>query len=146
MTRLATCAGFRHDVLEAIRAHGARIELGDHVPFTEVFGDGDRGLVALLVATANRLRDDLPLAFEEMFGPVCVEQDTVHARPLTRAAFAVLAAFDDLALSALWTAAWSALGHAGSPPGEWTEPIRGLVVQCRAAQANGWEVFVVEES
>lgn len=143
MSTLATCAGFPADVLPAIAACGTGVELGDHVPFAESFGARDRSILAVLVATALRLGDRVPLAVEEMFGPP-IPRGAAVARSLAPAAVSALAAFDDLRLARLWNASWQALGATGAVPADLTQAIRGLVVQCRAAVSNGWEVFVVE--
>jgi hypothetical protein len=140
----ATCAGFRAEVLPAIAAHGASVELGDELPFTELFAGEDRGLVVVLVAVAVRLRGAVPLAVEEILGAPLSGPGAPVVRLLHRAAVDALAAIDDLSLAALWTEALAQLGRPGTPPPDLSQAIRGLVVQCRAAVANGWEVFVVE--
>src|SRR5690606_11302416 len=146
VTRLATCAGFRADLLPAIAAQGATLELGDEVPFSTNFGPADRGLIAVVVAAARRLRDATPLAVDEIFAAACETRGSpIVARPLRPAAVAALACFGDLAVSGPWNEVWTRLGHDGPVPPSLGQPIRELVVQCRAAVANGWEVFVVED-
>ena len=145
MTALATCSGFRDDVLPAVVACGPSVELGDHVPFTELFPDQDRALLFVLVAAAVRVNDGLPLAVDEILGPeVPHASDTVRASTVTRAAVGAVAKIGDTAMARVWDAAFEQFGRPLPVPADLTQAIRGFIVQCRAAVANGWEVFVVE--
>ena len=144
--RLASCAGFRADVLPAIARHGATTELGDEVPFSTGFGSADRSLVALVVAAARRRRAVHPLTIDEIFtSDAALDASAVAITVLRPIAVDALAAIDDLALSGLWREVSTSLGDREPLPSALGQSIRELVVQCRAAVANGWEVFVVED-
>lgn len=145
MNALATCAGFRTDVLPAIVDCGPSVELGDHVPFTELYPGHDRGLLLVVVAAAVRVSDGLPLAVDEMIGAEVPDVgEDVRVLTVTRAAVAAVAQIGDTAMARVWDGAWEQLGRPLPVPADLTQAIRGFVVQCRAAVANGWEVFVVE--
>jgi hypothetical protein len=142
---LATCAGFRGDVLPEIVACGPTVELGDHVPFTELYPGQDRGLLLVVVAAAVRAGNGLPLAVDEMIGAEIPEVgDALRVLTVTRAAVAAVAEIGDTAMARVWDGAWEQLGRPLPVPADLTQSIRGFIVQCRAAVANGWEVFVVE--
>jgi len=141
----ATCAGFRGDVLPAVLESGPTVELGDHVPFTELFPGQDRGLLLVVIAAAVRVGDGLPLAVDEMLGAEVPDVgDGLRVLTVTRAAVEAVARIGDTGMARVWNGAWEQLGRALPVPADLTQSIRGFIVQCRAAVANGWEVFVVE--
>ncbi|MEY2983259.1 MAG: hypothetical protein RL562_3486 [Planctomycetota bacterium] len=145
MSALATCAGFRDDVLPAVIACGPSVELGDHVPFTELFPGQDRGLLLVVIAASVRVGDGLPLAVDEMIGAeVPGVGESLRVLTVTRAAVEAVARIGDTGMARVWEGAWEQLGRVLPVPADLTQSIRGFVVQCRAAVANGWEVFVIE--
>ena len=70
--------------------------------------------------------------------------DTVRVSTVTRAAVGAFAKIGDTAMARVWDAAFEQFGRPLPVQADLTQAIRGFIVQCRAAVANGWEVFVVE--
>lgn len=73
---------------------------------------------------------------------LALAEDLPHCRSLVRGARDELARLDDTRLGPLGRDLWARLGHDGDPDPDWTQELRTLVIQCRAAQANGWDVYV----
>ena len=124
------CAGFPSDLVAAIAGCPPDGQLADFVAFHDVFEGVDREAVGELFATAG--------ASDPWTGGPLREADGFWLLPA--GCVATLARIDDLALGGLRRAWWARLGHEGEPPADLGQAVRGLVVQCRAALANGWVV------
>lgn len=137
----AICAGFREDLLAVLREAGEREPLADLLPFVEPCGSEFEGLlVAALDAAAVRFEQRIP---QQVFGERIVVTPTIDARPLLESGIRLLAKHDDLALGALYRAVVTRRGLADvSAP--LAALLRALVVQCRAAVANGWDVLLLD--
>jgi hypothetical protein len=131
----ALAAGFAADLCTALEDCGFGVDLRDILPFVELVGEGGAARVHAAVAIATADASSPAFTTDRVVGDHRVAM-------LHRAAVAALARFDDLALPALYRAvAQRRFEPAVSPrlAGE----IRGLVILCRCAIANGWEVLAI---
>ena len=139
----AICAGFRDDVFATLRESGDTEPLADILPFVAPCGDEFEGLlVAALDAAALRFGQPVPLA---VLGEGIAVTPSIRARQLLPLAVALLARHDDLALGALYRAVVARKGLA-KVDAPLADVLRALVVQCRAALADNWEVFLLDET
>ena len=95
-------------------------------------------LTPLLAAVARLLGRDV-VALRTISA---LAEDLQDCRSLVRGVRDELARLDDTKLGPLGRDLWARLGHDGEPDPDWTQELRTLVIQCRAAQANGWDVYV----
>jgi hypothetical protein len=91
------------------------------------------------------------LGVPEPTGPGAVEAVVQHGCRVREAPddwVETLARVDDLTLGAVreswWRRRCEAGGQPGSMPGDLAEALRGVVVQCRAARLNRWQVLIVD--
>lgn len=131
----ALAAGFIEDLLPALEECEFGVDLRDVLPFVELVGEGGAARVhaAVDIATAD--------AASPSFTADRVVGDHRVAK-LHPVAVTALARFDDLALPALYrSVAQRRCEPAVSP--QLAGEIRGLVILCRCAVANGWEVLAI---
>ncbi|MFO1053354.1 MAG: hypothetical protein U1F36_14165 [Planctomycetota bacterium] len=134
-------AGFLEDLVEILGADGDREPLADLLPFVEACDARfEVRCVAALDSAARRFGVAAPIAFP---GEPFAIGRAIRARRLSPSAVALLARLDDLALGLLYRETASACGESSVAP-ELAGLLRALVIQCRAATANGWVVLLLE--
>ncbi|MGE0143034.1 MAG: hypothetical protein AB7I19_04990 [Planctomycetota bacterium] len=132
---VALAAGFAADLGAAIENCGREEDLRDVLPFVELVGDGAAERIDAAVEFARGGTSTSTFASERTLG--CYRVTALRAE-----AVAALARFDDLALPALYRAVALRHGETSVSP-RLAGEIRGLVILCRCAIANGWQVLAI---
>ena len=137
----AICTGFLDELVTVLREDGEREPLADILPFVEgCDARFEPRLRAALVSAGAVFGQQVP---EHVLGVPFPIGPTIRGRRLDPAAVALLALHDDLALGRLYRETSASCGEGAVTP-ELAGQLRALVIQCRAAVANGWVVLVVE--